>query len=150
MVENYSKSIEIKKQQLASLEASVQVADHLFQNARTEYIDVLFAQRDLRDARTVLIDTKVEQLSAIVNAYQALGGGVWTISDPGGLPRPVPVHPHGPRRRELPDDLAALLPVGPVLQGPLGGQQGGRPRLRRPEGRRQDHHPPAPTSSTRP
>ena len=76
MVENYSKSIEIKKQQLESLEAAVEVASNLFQNARIEYIDVLFAQRDLRDARMVLIDTKKEQLSAIVNTYQALGGGV--------------------------------------------------------------------------
>ena len=47
MVENYSKSIEIKKQQLKSLEASVEFANNLFQNARIEYIDVLFAQRDL-------------------------------------------------------------------------------------------------------
>ena len=30
----------------------------------------------------VLIDTKTEQLSAIVNTYQALGGGVLTISTP--------------------------------------------------------------------
>ncbi len=82
MVENYSRSIEIKKEQLKSLEASVQFADDLFQNARIEYIDVLFAQRDLRDARTVLIDTKAEQLSAIVKAYQALGGGVLSISTP--------------------------------------------------------------------
>ena len=74
-VENYSKSIEIKKQQLESLEASVDVATKLFQNARVEYMDVLFAQRDLLDARMVLIDTKRQQLSAIVNAYQALGGG---------------------------------------------------------------------------
>ena len=58
MVENYSKSIEIKKQQLKSLEASVEFATKLFQNARVEYIDVLFAQRDLMDARMVLIDTK--------------------------------------------------------------------------------------------
>ena len=43
---------------------------------------MLFAQRDLRDARVVLIDTKTEQLSAIVNTYQALGGGVLTISTP--------------------------------------------------------------------
>lgn len=81
-VENYSRSIEIKKQQLKSLEASVQFADDLFQNARIEYIDVLFAQRDLRDARVVLIDTKMEQLFAIVRAYQALGGGVLTFSIP--------------------------------------------------------------------
>ena len=84
MVENYSKSIEIKKQQLESLEASVEVASNLFQNARVEYIDVLFAQRDLLDARMVLIETKKEQLSAIVNAYQALGGGSYL------LPIPIP------------------------------------------------------------
>jgi NodT family efflux transporter outer membrane factor (OMF) lipoprotein len=75
MVENYSKSIDIKKQQLESLEASVDVASKLFQNARAEYVEVLLAQRDLMDARMVLIDTKKQQLSAIVNAYQALGGG---------------------------------------------------------------------------
>ena len=81
-VQNFSNSIEIKKQQLKTLEAAVQFADDLFQNARIEYIDVLFVQRDLRDARVVLIDTKTEQLAAIVNTYQALGGGVSTISTP--------------------------------------------------------------------
>jgi len=81
-VENYSKSIEIKKQQLKTLENAVQFANDLFQNARVEYLDVLTAQRDLRDGRVVLIDTKTEQLSAIVNTYQALGGGVWSISTP--------------------------------------------------------------------
>ena len=75
-VEKYTSSIEIKKQQLTALEASVDVASNLFQNARVEYIDVLLAQRDLRDARLGLIDTKVEQLAAIVNTYQALGGGL--------------------------------------------------------------------------
>ena len=35
MVENYSKSIEIKKQQLESLEAAVDAASNLFQNARS-------------------------------------------------------------------------------------------------------------------
>lgn len=74
-VENYSKSIELKKLQLESLEASVDVASKLFQNARAEYVEVLLAQRDLMDARMGLIETKKEQLSAIVNAYQALGGG---------------------------------------------------------------------------
>ncbi len=82
MVENYSKSIEIKRQQLKTLENAVQYAEDLFQNARIEYIDVLFSQRDLRDARVVMIDTKTEQLSAVVNTYQALGGGVYTIAIP--------------------------------------------------------------------
>lgn len=74
-VDNYSKSIEIKQQQLKSLQESVESASKLFLNARAEYIEVLFAQRDLMEARMVLIDTKKEQLSAIVNTYQALGGG---------------------------------------------------------------------------
>ncbi|WP_254053761.1 TolC family protein [Singulisphaera sp. GP187] len=82
MVEKYTASIELKKQQMAALEASVEVASNLFQNARVEYIDVLLAQRDLRDARGTLIDTKVEQLVAIVNTYQALGGGL--LSNPNG------------------------------------------------------------------
>lgn len=73
--ENYRKSVEVKMQQLQALEASVDVATKLFQNARVEYIEVLYSQRDLRDARTVLIETKRRQLSALVNAYRALGGG---------------------------------------------------------------------------
>jgi len=74
-VENYGRSIEVKKQQLSSLEASVDSATTLFQNARVDYMEVLLAQRDLMEARMVLIETKQQQLAAIVNAYQALGGG---------------------------------------------------------------------------
>jgi multidrug efflux system outer membrane protein len=76
-VENYGKSIEVKKQQLASLEASVDSATKLFQNARAEYMEVLLAQRDLMEARMVLIETKQQQLAAVVRTYQALGGGGW-------------------------------------------------------------------------
>jgi outer membrane protein, multidrug efflux system len=43
---------------------------------------VLLATRDLLDARTVLIETKQQQLSAIVRAYQALGGG-YLVSNSG-------------------------------------------------------------------
>ena len=83
MVENYSKSLDIKKQQLDALEASVTNATKLFQNARVTYMDVLFSQRDLRDARNAYIDQKKMQLSAIVNTYQALGGGLVPIDFPG-------------------------------------------------------------------
>ncbi len=75
MLENLSRSIEIKKEQLKSLESSVENATKLFQNARGDYIEVLLAQRDLLEAKTVLIGTKRRQLSAVINAYQALGGG---------------------------------------------------------------------------
>jgi outer membrane protein, multidrug efflux system len=83
-VANYSRSIDLKKEQMATLEHAVTVANDLFQNAHlgVDYLDVLFAQQALRDARVTLIDTKTEQLTAIVNTYQALGGGVVTISTP--------------------------------------------------------------------
>lgn len=74
-VQNYGQSIVVKQEQLRALEKSVQVANDLFQSARGEYIDVLLAQRDLMEARTVLINTKQDQLTSIINAYQALGGG---------------------------------------------------------------------------
>ena len=81
-VQNYTASIELKTQQLASLEAAVEVANKLFQNARVEYLDVLTALRDRNDARIVLIETKQEQLAAIVSAYQALGGGWRFVGGP--------------------------------------------------------------------
>lgn len=86
MVENYRRSIELKRQQLKSLEESVDSASKLFQNAKVDYIDVLFAQRDMMEARMVLIETKKEQLAAAVNAYQALGGG-------NAVPLPIPDAP---------------------------------------------------------
>jgi len=89
-VENYRNSIEIKKQQLAALEEAVQIAMRLFTFARADYVDVLFAQRDLRDARTVIVETKQQQLSAVVDTYQALGGG----NDLFPIPVPKPMEPH--------------------------------------------------------
>ncbi len=57
-VDNYGKSLEIKRQQLEALEASSTSQTKLFQNARAEYVEVLLAQRDLQDARMVIIETK--------------------------------------------------------------------------------------------
>ncbi len=84
-VENYGKSLEIKLQQLDALEASVDAATKLYQAARpgVDYVDVLLAQRDLQDAKVVVIETKQQQLSAIVSAYQALGGGMIRTFNPG-------------------------------------------------------------------
>ena len=111
MVEKYTQSIEIKKQQLAALEASVDVATKLFQAARVEYIDVLFAQRDLRDARMILIDTKKEQLSAIVNTYQALGGGLVPTQYP--EPTAAPTESSLPYPSVRSKDSSPLVPPTP-------------------------------------
>ena len=75
-VENYGNSVELKKQQVKSLESAIDNAIKLYNAARFDYLEVLLVQRDLNQARLDLIDTKQGQLSAIVNAYQALGGGL--------------------------------------------------------------------------
>ena len=95
-VRNYTQSMRLKNQHLTSLESAVNVSSSLFQNARVEFGDVLFAQRDMRDARTQLIDIKREQLSAVVNAYQALGGGtdlIMLLDWPAAVPPPDPLFP---------------------------------------------------------
>jgi hypothetical protein len=78
-VENFARSIEIKKQQVLALETAVQDATGLYYNPRVgvpiDYLDVLTAQNELFAAIRDLIDAKGQQLSAVVNTYQALGGG---------------------------------------------------------------------------
>ncbi|MGO9468646.1 MAG: TolC family protein [Isosphaeraceae bacterium] len=114
-VENYTGSIEIKRQQVQALESAVSVATNLYQLPRiefaTDYLDVLLAQNELFDAIRDLIDTKGEQLAAIVNTYQALGGGLVRSTDadfvgppiPDGVPRLDPLPPMAP----APPDPAA-------------------------------------------
>ncbi|MES2789022.1 MAG: TolC family protein [Planctomycetota bacterium] len=114
-VQNYTASIEIKNKQLDSLESAVDNATKLFIAARIEYMDVLFAQRDLRDARMVLIDTKKEQLGAIVNTYQALGGGMISFNYPESefLP-PGPVLP--PQNAPTEADAITVPPAPPTAE----------------------------------
>jgi NodT family efflux transporter outer membrane factor (OMF) lipoprotein len=114
-VQNYERSVEIKQEQVKALEASVQVASNLFQNARAEYMDVLFSQRDLLEARTVLIETKQQQLSAIVSAYQALGGG-YLLTTSGEAFGDV----YGPPLELKPEDVKVPIDPGarPILPTP--------------------------------
>jgi outer membrane protein, multidrug efflux system len=156
-VQNYSNSIEIKKQQVESLSRSVNIAGQLFQRAfapaedpgrRANYMDVLFAQRDLFDARMILIETKQQQLSAIVDVYQALGGGLLgchgadpKLSQPGPslaqsqqgrsdrygteqLPAPGNQPAELPAPRKQPDQLPAPGKQPEQLPGPNAAQDG--------------------------
>ncbi|MEO2091691.1 MAG: TolC family protein, partial [Gemmataceae bacterium] len=102
--ENFGKSIEVRKEQLQALETSVDVATKLFQNARAEYSEVLFTTRDLLEARQQLIETKRQQLQAIVFAYQALGGGGTppAATNPPSTPPGPPVPPAPPANPSAP------------------------------------------------
>jgi NodT family efflux transporter outer membrane factor (OMF) lipoprotein len=131
-VENYARSIEIKKQQVQSLEAAVVDATRLYQLPRGEfpvdYLDVLTAQNELFVAIRDLIDTKGEQLSAVVNTYQALGGGAYLFAMLNPEPpqshdhwwRRILAHSHNSDPRESPpngdskpSEASAEAPTGP-------------------------------------
>ena len=100
--ENYRRSVAIQQQQVKALEESVEVARSLFRNpldeafAKVEYVDVLLATRDLLEARTQMLENKQQQLSAIVRAYQALGGGYLISNNGEEFPQlfcgPVQIH----------------------------------------------------------
>jgi multidrug efflux system outer membrane protein len=116
-------SLALKRQQLASLESAVAISSKLFQNAQVEYLDVLTALRDRNAGRIVLIETKQEHLAAVVNAYQALGGGWRNVGGPAPIMPPIPQPPlRAPffQRPGPPPEQVPAPPPGPepVIQGP--------------------------------
>ena len=74
-VDNLKKSYELKAQQVDALTRSINIANDLFRSARADYMEVLLTQRDALESRFELVDTRMKQMNAFVNMYQALGGG---------------------------------------------------------------------------
>ncbi|MFB9076773.1 TolC family protein [Flavobacterium procerum] len=74
-IENLQKGYDLKSQQVAALNTSIDVSNDLFKSARVDYFEVLMTQRDALEAKLELIDTKKEQLNAAVHVYRELGGG---------------------------------------------------------------------------
>lgn len=74
-ISNLEKSYNLKVKQVEALTRSIEVSSSLFKSARADYMEVLMTQRDALDARFELIETKMQQMNAMVNIYQALGGG---------------------------------------------------------------------------
>lgn len=74
-ISNLKKSYERKEKQVQTLVESITVSTTLFRSARADYMEVLLTQRDALEARFELIETKMQQMNALVNIYQALGGG---------------------------------------------------------------------------
>ncbi|KAF2517209.1 TolC family protein [Flavobacterium foetidum] len=74
-IENLQKGYDLKSQQVAALNTSIDVSNDLFKSARVDYFEVLMTQRDALEAKLELIDTKKEQLNAAVHVYRDLGGG---------------------------------------------------------------------------
>ncbi len=74
-ISNLQRSYNLKQQQVNALVESITLATGLFRSARADYMEVLLTQRDALEARFELIETKMQQMNAMVNIYQQLGGG---------------------------------------------------------------------------
>lgn len=74
-IDNLENNYDLKNQQVASLDESVEISNLLFQSARADYMEVLLTQRDVLEAKMALIETRKKQLTTMVQLYRALGGG---------------------------------------------------------------------------
>jgi NodT family efflux transporter outer membrane factor (OMF) lipoprotein len=74
-ISNMEKSYDLKAQEVQSLAQSVTISNNLFRSARADYMEVLLTQRDALESKFELVETKLQQMNAMVNIYRALGGG---------------------------------------------------------------------------
>jgi multidrug efflux system outer membrane protein len=74
-IDNLKQNYHYKSKQVAALNTSIDVANDLFKFARADYFEVLMTQRDALEAKLELVETKKQQLNAVVNIYRDLGGG---------------------------------------------------------------------------
>lgn len=74
-INNLKRSYESRAKQVETLTRSIDFSTSLFKSARADYMEVLLTQRDALDSKFELIETKLQQMNAMVNVYRALGGG---------------------------------------------------------------------------
>jgi len=74
-ISNLKKSYDLKNKQVEALTQSIDISTTLFKSARADYMEVLLTQRDALESKIELVETKKQQMNAMINIYQALGGG---------------------------------------------------------------------------
>ncbi|MDQ4138975.1 MAG: efflux transporter outer membrane subunit [Bacteroidota bacterium] len=74
-ISNLEKSYNLKSREVEALTQSIDISNTLFNSARADYMEVLMTQRDALESRFDLVETKMQQMNAMVNIYRALGGG---------------------------------------------------------------------------
>lgn len=74
-IENLEQSFDRRQQQVEILDQAIETSNLLFRSARADYLEVLTTRREALESRLELIETKQRQLAAVVDLYQALGGG---------------------------------------------------------------------------
>ena len=74
-ISNLEKGYDLKSQQVGALNKAIDASVDLFKSSRVDYFEVLMTQRDVLESKLELIDTKKEQMNAVVHVYRDLGGG---------------------------------------------------------------------------
>ncbi|MBP6390793.1 MAG: TolC family protein [Flavobacteriales bacterium] len=74
-IQNLRSSYELRAQQVEALSSSITISTNLFRSARADYMEVLLTQRDALESRFELVETRMQQMNAMVDVYKALGGG---------------------------------------------------------------------------
>jgi outer membrane protein, multidrug efflux system len=74
-ISNLEKSFDLKSKEVQALTRSITISNSLFNSARADYMEVLLTQRDAQESRFDLVETKMQQMKAVVTIYRALGGG---------------------------------------------------------------------------
>lgn len=74
-IQNLRNSYDLRAQQVEALSSSITISTNLFRSARADYMEVLLTQRDALESRFELVETQKQRMNAVVNVYQALGGG---------------------------------------------------------------------------
>lgn len=74
-IQNYAKRYEKISEQVRALTSAIEMSTLLYQSAEADYMEVLLTRRDALEAELELVETKKDQWIALVELYQALGGG---------------------------------------------------------------------------
>jgi multidrug efflux system outer membrane protein len=74
-IDNLQKSFDLKAKEVDALSRSIEIANNLFTSARADYLEVLMTQRDVLESKLELVETRKDQLNALVQVYRGLGGG---------------------------------------------------------------------------
>lgn len=67
--------VDILDEQVKGMNQTTGIAEDLFVSGRATYLEVLFAQQAVLNARATLIEATKEQYLNSIDLYRALGGG---------------------------------------------------------------------------
>ena len=75
MWQTAQKRVELHKKQILNLQASVWNTQLLMKHGNANYLEVLTAQKNLLQVELSEVSDRFDEIQAVINLYQALGGG---------------------------------------------------------------------------